>query len=207
MSRLSLWIICAALVAIGVILMSSSDQPKPAAQLPDALNDSPDLLMASANILRYRPDGSLSYRLAARQIRHFDAQPITRLDTAHLLLMDQADEPPWDVNAGAGNITRQPEPSAQSGASAQSEEVVFLHDDVEMAQENPDGSFIRLQTPSIYYYPDRQYAETSQNVMIDTDVGRTKAAGLQGELQHGLIRLFSSEQVRVHTIVLRPQFR
>jgi hypothetical protein len=43
--------------------------------------------------------------------------------------------------------------------------------------------------------------------MIDTDVGRTKAAGLQGELQQGLFRLFSSERERVHTIVLRPQFR
>lgn len=201
MSRLSLWIICAALVAVGVILMSSSDQPEPSAVLPDALDDAPDLLMAGANILRYRPDGSLSYRLAARQIRHFDAQPVTRLDTAHLHLIDQADQPPWDVHAGAGEITRQPGPSAAA------EEVVFLHDQVEMAQEDPDGSFIRLQTPSIYYYPDRQYAETSQNVMIDTDVGRTKAAGLQGELQHGLIRLFSSERVRVHTIVLRPQFR
>ena len=201
MSRLSLWIICAALVAIGVILMSSSDAPQPATVLPDALDDSPDLLMATANILRYRPDGSLSYRLAAQQIRHFDAQQITRLNTAHLHMIDQQDQSPWDVHAGAGDITREPGPAEVP------EEVVFLHDAVEMTQENPDGSFIRLQTPSLYYYPDRQYAETSQNVMIDTDVGRTKAVGLQGELQHGLIRLFSSEQVRVHTIVLRPQFR
>ena len=59
----------------------------------------------------------------------------------------------------------------------------------------------------MFYYPDRQYAETSRNVMITTDVGRTKAAGLQGELQQGLIRLFSNERERVHTIVLRSQFR
>jgi lipopolysaccharide export system protein LptC len=201
MSRLTLWVICALFVAITVILISGTEELTPSASLPEELADSPDLLMVTANILRYRSDGDLSYRLAAEQIRHFDEEQLTRLATAHLHLIDSEGKPPWDIHAGAGEI------SQRSGAGEIPEEVVFLHDEVTMVQESPDGSFIRLQTPSMFYYPDRQYAETTQNVMIDTDVGRTKAAGLQGELQQGLIRLFSSERERVHTIVLRSQFR
>ena len=201
MPRLTLWIVCAVLVAIVVILISGSDEAATTASLPEELADSPDLLMVNADILRYRSDGNLSYRLDAEQIRHFDEDQITRLQTAHLHLLDSQGKPPWDIHAGAGEI------SQKSQADQPPEEVVFLHDEVNMAQENPDGSFIRLQTPSMFYYPDRQYAETSRNVMITTDVGRTKAAGLQGELQQGLIRLFSNERERVHTIVLRSQFR
>jgi lipopolysaccharide export system protein LptC len=201
MPRFTLWVVCAVLVAVIVILISGSDEPGTTTNLPDELADSPDLLMVGANILRYRHDGNLSYRLVADQIRHFDKDQVTRLQIAHLHLLDSEGKPPWDIRAGAGEI------SQRSRADQIVEEVVFLHDEVNMVQVNPDGSFIRLQTPSMFYYPDRQYAETSQNVMIDTDVGRTKASGLQGELQRGLIRLFSSERERVHTIVLRPQFR
>ena len=64
-----------------------------------------------------------------------------------------------------------------------------------------------MRTPALYLYPDRQYAETDQDVIIDTDVGRTKAVGLQGDLQQGLLNLFSSADQRVHTIVLLGQFK
>lgn len=204
MGRITLWIICAGLLVILVLRVFDSSQENSSPKLPADLADAPDLLMATATILQYRPDGTLNYRLTARQIRHFDSENITRLRDAKLHLIDTDGKPPWDISARSGEI-RQIREQQTTGQST--EDVVFLEDQVEMSQENPDGSFVRLQTPSIYYYPERQYAETTQNVMIDTDVGRTKAIGLQGELQQGLLRLFSSDEERVHTIVLRNQFR
>ena len=64
-----------------------------------------------------------------------------------------------------------------------------------------------MRSPSIVLYPDRQYAETDQDVMIDTAVGRTQAAGMKGELQRGLLNLYSKPEQRVHTIVLPNQFK
>jgi len=201
MAKISTWVVCAGLLVVCVLMVFDSAEESSRAPLPADLADAPNLLMATATILQYREDGTLNYRLAASQIRHFDAENITRLQDASLHLLDSEGKPPWDIQARTGEIRQNLSPGQPA------EEVVFLNDQVEMTQEYPDGSFVRVNTPSIYYYPERQYAETTQNVMIDTDVGRTKAIGLQGELQQGLLRLFSSEEERVHTIVLRNQFR
>lgn len=201
MTKISTWVICAGLLVMIVLVVFDSAEEFTSSQLPAELADAPNLLMATATILQYREDGTLNYRLAASQIRHFDAENITRLRDANLHLIDSEGKPPWDIEANSGEIRQHLVPGRPA------EEVVYLKDQVEMTQENPDGSFIRVQTPSIDYYSERQYAETTQNVMIDTDVGRTKAIGLQGELQQGLLKLFSSEEERVHTIVLRNQFR
>jgi len=174
----------------------SDQQP----DLPAALADAPDLHMVDATILQYGEDGNLSYRLAAKTIRHFEADGLTRLNSADLLVQN-SDEPPWRIAAEEGEIRITP------AGEQHAEEVVLLRENVRMEQKYPDGRFVRVETPSIDYYPDRQYAETSRNVMIDTDVGRTMAVGLQGELRRGLLNLFSSDTERVHTIVLRRQFR
>jgi len=201
MAKLSTWVICAGLLVALVLMVFDSADETSRDPLPADLADAPNLLMATATILQYREDGTLNYRLSARQIRHFDADNVTHLRDASLHLLDSEGKPPWDIEARSGEIRQHLTPGQPA------EEVVFLSDQVEMTQENADGSFVRVQTPSIYYYSERQYAETTQNVMIDTDVGRTKASGLQGELQQGLLRLFSSADERVHTIVLRNQFR
>jgi lipopolysaccharide export system protein LptC len=201
MTSIGIWITTAALVvAIVLAIVTSKEQPE-GAQLPEALADSPDLLMARATIVQYREDGTLSYRLIASELRHFDEDAITHLRDADLHVINELGDPPWDINARYGSINRQPLPDQGT------QDVVHLRDEVKMEQQYPDGRFVRLETPAIDYYPERQYAETSRDVMIDTDVGRTRAVGLEGELQKGLLRLFSNDEERVHTIVLRSQFR
>ena len=76
-----------------------------------------------------------------------------------------------------------------------------------MAQQFPDGRSFELRTPSITLYPDREYAETDQDVMITTHAGRTTAVGLQGNLNQGLLQLSSNDERRVHTILLPDQFK
>jgi len=201
MASIAIWITTAALVvAIVLVIVTSKDRP-PGAELPAALADSPDLHMAQATIVQYREDGTLSYRLIASELRHFDESATAQLQDADLHVINEAGDPPWDITARYGSINRQTSPDEGT------QDVVHLRDQVKMEQRYPDGRFVRLETPAIYYYPERQYAETSRDVMIDTDVGRTRAVGLEGELQKGLLRLFSNDEERVHTIVLRSQFR
>ena len=87
------------------------------------------------------------------------------------------------------------------------QDVVYLNDDVHMVQSHPENGLVIMRTEAISIYPDRQYAETDQNVMIDTDVGRTQAAGMSADLETGVVSLTSDSQQRVHTIVLPEQFK
>jgi lipopolysaccharide export system protein LptC len=199
-TRTTIWIAAAVVIAVCVMYLSSSPDEVESAALPAALADSPDLHMVDADIIQYREDGSLNYHLQAAGIRRFEADAITRLQSAQLRI-SQESQPPWLIQAERGEIQK------TRTSERREEEVVYLSDNVTMAQEYPDGRFVRVETPSIYYYPERQYAETDQNVIIDTDVGRTMAVGLQGELHKGLLNLFSTDETRVHTIVLRRQFR
>ena len=89
----------------------------------------------------------------------------------------------------------------------QPEETVFLEEDVRMEQRYSDGRAFELRTPSVTVYPHREYAETDRDVMITTHAGRTYAVGLKGDLDRGLLELFSDVDQRVHTIVLPDQFK
>ena len=176
-----------------------TDTP-PAQQLPDELAGEPDLYIKDATISQFRPNGQMKYRLLSPHIRHFERNDLTRLAAPRLTLHNDSN-PPWQIESETGYIRR------RAGNSGPPEEVVFLRKNVLLEQRYDDGRRLRLETPSLYIYPDRSYAETEQNVMIDTDVGRTTAVGLQGDLQRGLLKLSSSEQQRVHTIILPGQFK
>ena len=160
----------------------------------------PDLLIEEAIIRQYRDTGALRYLLRSPLIEHFEADALTHLTEPDLMLHDEP-APPWQVTARRGVIR-----NAAQGALAGNEEVE-LHEDVQMLQVYEDGRRYDLRTPSITIYPDREYAETDQNVMITTHAGRTKAVGLQGSLNTGLLKMFSSDEQRVHTVILPHQFK
>lgn len=157
-----------------------------------------DVVMDGADIAQYRPDGTLQYRLRATQIRHFEADAFTALNAPDLSLHD-ADRAPWTASARSGTLRRTEPPAA--------EEVVSLRDAVVLEQSRADGDRVRLTTSAMDLYPARQYAETDQDVMIDSHIGRTTATGLEGDLQLGMLRFFSSRSARVHTVLLPEQFK
>lgn len=164
------------------------------------LSEAPDLLIEDAVIRQYRESGSLRYLLRSPLIEHFEGDALTYLTDPHLMLHDEP-EPPWQVTARQGVIRN----AAQGNRDANEE--VELSEDVQMLQVFEDGRRYDLRTQIITVYPDREYAETDQNVMITTHAGRTKAVGLQGSLDKGLLKMFSSDEQRVHTVILPHQFK
>ena len=187
-------------VAVLAILLPAREEAEPAPALPEDLADAPALQMRDARIVQYREDGSLSYRLLAERLRHFDDEQRTSLDAPRLTL-ESGEEAPWELAAARGFVT------TTESADRGTEEVVYLRDAVHMEQQHADGQFLRLDTSALDYYPERRYAETDRDVMIDTDIGRTRAVGLKCELREGLLYLSSNAEQRVHTIVLRGQFK
>ncbi len=168
--------------------------------LPAELADEPDLYIEGAIITQFRKDGLIKYRLASLEIHHFERDKLTRLRAPELDLYN-VDTPPWHITSIRGYMRERP---ALSGGV---EEVVYLRESVNVQQQFEDGRYMSLHSPSLYLYPDRQYAETDQDVMIDTEVGRTLAVGLEAYLERGLLKLSSTAEQRVHTIVLPGQFK
>lgn len=182
---------------LGLSLFSSAS--KSPREFPEELRGEPDLYMRDALITEFDADGSMKYQLASQQIRHFEIDQLTRLTNPKLSLYNPT-QPPWQISSEHGYIRETQSFQAR-------EEVVFLRENVELKQVYADGRHLRLRSPALYLYPEREFAETDQDVMIDTDVGRTKAVGLKGDLQRGSLNLFSSAAQRVHTIVLPNQFK
>jgi lipopolysaccharide export system protein LptC len=164
----------------------------------------PDLYMHDAVISQFQDDGSLRYDLKSKQIRHFQSHELTQLEAPDLH-MRQTENPPWTARADYGEIRLEPA-ADQSPPEAQRHEVVHLRHHVHLEQTRGER-FISLTSDELYVYPERQYAETDQAVMIDSNAGRTKAVGLSADLNRSVLNLQSDENQRVHTIVLPHQFK
>jgi LPS export ABC transporter protein LptC len=194
-----LWFATLLLTIAGAVLLTepfeqSLDTPPPVEP------ENPDLKLEDAIITQFRDTGMLKYRLISPSISHFRSRAVTLLAKPDLSLHSEPD-PPWRMTAARGTITN------LEALEGRLEESVELEQDVRMSQKYPDGRAFELRTPSVTVYPDRQYARTSRNVMITTHAGRTHAVGLQGDLNRGLLQLFSDDDQRVHTILLPDQFK
>ena len=198
-----IWLGTALSILLGSILLLEPFTPEVEPPVSTSKAEtSPDLLLSDAVITSFRNDGSLKYLLRSPRIEHFEGDDRTYLSNPDLELHSDPD-PPWHMTARKGTISNA---SSKTG-KGKLEEQVLLDEDVRMAQIFADGRSFELRTPSIILYPDREYAETTQDVMITTHVGRTTAVGLQGDLDQGLLQLFSDEEQRVHTVLLPDQFK
>jgi len=190
------------LLAVGALLLtfyfaSWREKVSPDA-LPPELADEPDLLIQGATITQFQDDGSIQYRLNAREIRHFEDDRFTRLLEPDLELRNERG-PPWRVTSAHGEI--------HGRAGEADGEQVLLRDAVVVHQSGEGAEYITIHSDSLDLYPERKYAETNGDVMIDTDVGRTAARGMQADLGRGSMRLSSGKDAAVHTVFQRQPRR
>jgi lipopolysaccharide export system protein LptC len=185
--------------AAGVALFIMDRRGAPSLSLDTPLLEgAPEFYMEGAEVRQFRLDGTLEYRLASADVRHFQQQAMTRLAAPDLTLLHPA-RPPWQASAETGVLRRPPQ-----GAP---EEVVELSGAVRLEQTRPDGDYVRLETSRLELFPRRQYAQTDRDVMIESLAGRTTAAGLEGDLQLGLLTFHSADGDRVRTVLQPQQFK
>ncbi len=170
-----------------------------------------DLFATSVTFDQLNPDGSLNYRLVAQAIIQYPVegatQERTELEQPQFHLAN-APEPPWDISSAHGELRQ------QDAGSQTAEEILYLTEDVVMHQQHPQNGVLTIRSDSFTIFPKREYAETDDDVIIDTDVGRTEAAGMSADLASGLLSLSSSAKPqngtsnkRVHTVVLPEHFK
>ena len=208
------WIILlgAILAALTLAFFNEDQVDTQAPEGPVIERNEPDLYGENVQFDQLHDDGTLHYRLWANHIRQFTQDQLMRMQVPRLHLRSP-NQPPWDIRANEGFIRQ-----AQTDEGLL-EDIVFLRDTVRMHQQHPVNGPLTLKSESFYLYPDRQFAETHENVTIDTEVGRTTAGGMRADLDTGVLTLFSSShqnsqtdppvgpQQRVHTIVLPEQFK
>lgn len=196
----SVWIpaaLLAVFVAAGAFVLVRVAGPGSAmteAETPGA----PDVRMEGAQLRQFDGDGRLRYTLLSNDIRFFQNEGRAELTAPDLTLFDQ-DRTAWQARAASGTLL-----GLRPGDDREDE--VQLRDDV-LLQPLEGLERIRLTTSALTLYPERQYAATDQAVIIDSEVGRTTAARLEGDLQGGLLKLFNSAERPVQTILLPGQFK
>jgi lipopolysaccharide export system protein LptC len=202
--------------ALLVLALSVREGLEPGSVPPDEAGEAPtelgfpDLVMRSAEITQFRPDGSLHYRLRASEITHYPEAAHTLLVEPVLTLYDPG-QPPWRVSARQGRVigtTRLLEAPAPTLAAGEvREETVVLEEEVRVQRPRPSGEGVELATSRLTLYPGREYAVTNRPVMIRTLEGRTTAARLEADLAQGRFVLASSASERVRSTLLPGTIR
>lgn len=187
------------LLAVGLLLLAFYLAPwrgtVPPGAPPPELAGEPDIYMESAVINQFQGDGTLQYRLAAQQVRTFDADRHTLLIGPDFSLYSPT-APPWRVSARRGDLH-----GLRDGADG----VLVLSGEVVLHQTDPERGFTTVRTAELRVHPDPRYAETERDVMIETEAGRTFAQGLKADLERRILNLQADADGPVHTIVLPEQ--
>jgi lipopolysaccharide export system protein LptC len=196
-----IWLLAALVLCIvgaGLLIRDRDPTRGTGALLFPEVGEGPDVYLEQAALRQYAANGALQYRLRSDEVRFFEFEGVTRLRAPELLLFEGGGHP-WRIRAELGTIQRA-DPEDESG------DVVLLRNDVVLDQpQRPDP--LRLTTSELTLFPDRQYAETDQAVIIDGRIGRTMAAGLKGDLEGGILQLESAPGRPVQTILLPDQFK
>jgi LPS export ABC transporter protein LptC len=176
-------------------------------QVPSTPDDpgrstAPDLRLGGATITEFDETGRLKYRLRAKEMSRYEATTETAL-TDPTLLIHSASGAPWKVESRTGKI------SESVDRAGEVEQVVLLREDVVLRQlDKLSGhEVLVIRSAAIDLFPARQFAKSLASVMIDSDVGRTQAASMEGDLKTGQLHLSSDAEQPVHSIVLPTQFK
>lgn len=153
----------------------------------------PDLYMLNATISQFGSDGELQHRITANRFTHFPLTDLTTMKSPVLALGRTRDTNPWKITSTEGRILP---------ASDYREEIVELWNDVLASQTGNGGAFINLRTNSLSIYPERNYAETDEQVIITNQSGRTTAIGMKAFLATGKFMFYSTSTHRVTTLFL-----
>lgn len=193
------WLLLLAGIAIilAATLVEEREEEK-GARLPPELASEPELYMRGATITQYDDDGSLRYRLRAKQLFHFPDQNRSLLESPSLRLVRNS-QVPWDVRAERGRVVYLEQPQGER-------EVVHLEERVVLERRRPDDNrFLRLETDTLTIHPDSELAVTDQGVIITTEVGSTRAQGLEAHLAEGKLLLGTQPNTRVSTHIDKPK--
>ena len=137
-----------------------------------------DYYAINAHSVQYLPDGKLQYEMTADKVEHLKASEVTLLTTPDLQ-MYRGTAYPWHVQSARGEVN-------PDGTE------VELIDSVRVARTDDQNRTTIITSSRMTVFPQKQYAQTEQDVRIDGAGGVTTGTGMKAYLKDSRMDLLSN---------------
>ncbi|WP_407312230.1 LPS export ABC transporter periplasmic protein LptC [Pseudomonas sp. nanlin1] len=169
-------IVAALFAAVGYWNISpESFLDRPTVSVDDAAID---YYAINARSKQFLPDGGLQYEMTADKVEHLKASEVTQLTKPDMQLY-RGSVYPWHVQSERGEVN-------PDGTE------VELIDSVRVARTDQKQRATVITTSRMTVFPQKQYAQTEQNVRIDGAGGVSTAKGMKAYLNDSRINLLSN---------------
>ena len=137
-----------------------------------------DFYVVGASAQQFQTDGQLQYEMTADKVEHLKASEVTVL-TKPDLQMYRGTTYPWHVQSERGEVN-------PDGTE------VELIDSVRVARTDEKDRTTIITSSRMTVFPQKQYAQTEQDVRIDGAGGTTTGKGMKAYLKEGKMDLLSN---------------
>ena len=169
-------IIAAVFLAVGYWNISPERfLDKPVAQVDESAID---YYAINAHSIQYLPDGKVQYEMTSDKVEHLKASEVTLLTKPDMNLYRGA-EFPWHVTSVRGEVN-------PDGTQ------VELIDSVRVARTDAKNRDTIITSSRMTVFPQKQYAQTEQDVRIDGAGGVSTGKGMKAYLKESRIHLLSN---------------
>ena len=169
-------VIAALLLAVGYWNISPERfLDKPVAQVDEGLID---YYATNAYSIQYLPDGKVQYELTSDKVEHLKVAEVSLLTNPDLNLY-RGTEFPWHVTSKRGEVN-------PDGTE------VELIDSVRVARTDAQNRDTIITSSRMTVFPQKQYAQTEQDVRIDGAGGVSTGKGMKAYLKESRIHLLSN---------------
>ena len=184
MPKIPRYLLTAGLIGLAIVLGLSVGyfNIRPASfdsQLRISDPSQPDFYMENARILMLNAEGTPAYQLTSERATHQREDSSTLLTKPELLFYREGEAQPWLLEADRGVVT--------TGGDR-----VDLEQNVLLQQQDPNRATTQLTTQALTLFPQRDYAETAQDVRIEAAGSVTTATGMKVFLNDGRLELLST---------------
>ena len=169
-------VIAALLLAVGYWNISPErflDQP-----VAQADQGAIDYYATNAYSVQFLPDGKVQYEMTSDKVEHLKASEVTLLTNPDLNLY-RGTEFPWHVTSKRGEVN-------PDGTE------VELIDSVRVARTDAQKRDTIITSSRMTVFPQKQYAQTEQDVRIDGAGGVSTGKGMKAYLKESRIHLLSN---------------
>ena len=135
--------------------------------------------------IEYGQDGKPATVLVAAKMVHYKQDDRTEMDKPVMTLNRSDGSAPWIIDS-------------DRAVTLSGSDVVFLQGDVLISKELKSEKPLKIITRNVKYSPPRNYAETSEDVLLYTDNDELSGTGMQAQLEPNLVLKVLSNVRRKH---------
>ena len=169
------------ITALTALLLSVYEQEvEPQFTPRPTLQSEPDFYLNQFKATEYRTSGQVRYYFVADQAQHFPDGDYTLVERPDVTLYDERGLP-WLTRAMKGRVTT-------------NYETVKLWDQVVMQRDTPADP-LELTTRAMTLFPQRDFAETEQAVLITSLNSRITGTGMKAYLDQERVELLDDVKV------------